>query len=47
MQRVAGRQLELRVDPDSWHYLEGTPANDEGTGLVFYLAAFLDASGSD
>ncbi len=43
MQKVAGRQLQLCVAADSWHFLEGSPANDEGTSLVFYLAAFLDA----
>ena len=42
MEKVAGRQIQLAVDPTSWHFLEGTPANDQATGLVFYLAAFLD-----
>ena len=44
MAKVAGRKIQLSVDPGSWHFLEGSPANDEGTGLVFYLAAFLDAA---
>ena len=43
MEKMTGRKLQLSVDPSSWQYLEGSPANDEGTGIVFYLAAFLDA----
>ena len=42
MQRFAGREIQLAVDSENWHFLEGSPSNDEGTGLVFYLAAFLD-----
>ena len=43
MEKVAGRQIQLSVDPDSCHFLEGSPHNDEATCLVFYFVAFLDA----
>jgi len=42
MEKFAGQQMQLSIDPNNWHFLEGSPQNDEGTGLVFYLAAFLD-----
>ena len=47
MEKVAGRQIQLSIDPDSWRWLEGNPNNDEATKLVFYLAAFLDAASKE
>ena len=41
-EKVAGREIKLTIDTEQWHYLEGAQANDEATGAVFYLAAFLD-----
>ena len=42
MKKFAGRQIERAIDLETWYFLEGSPANEEGTGVVFYLAAFLD-----
>ena len=41
-EKVAGREIKLTIDTEQWHYFEGSPENDEATGAVFYLAAFLD-----
>ena len=42
IEQIAGRKIELTVDTNQWYYLEGSEENDEATGAVFYLAAFLD-----
>jgi len=47
MKKVEGREMRLTVDPTSWEFLEGNPANDPATKLVFYLAAFLDAPSNE
>ena len=42
IEKMAGRKFTLAIDTTEWHYLEGSAHNDEATGTVFYLAAFLD-----
>ena len=34
--------MKLTIDTEQWHYLEGSQENDEATGCVFYIVAFLD-----
>ena len=42
IEKMAGREITLAVNTSQWYFLEGNPVNDEATGVVFYLAAFLD-----
>lgn len=40
---VAGmKPVTLSLDTNTWCWLEGKESNDQATGVVFYLAAYLD-----
>jgi len=42
MKTFHGREMQLSIDPANWQFLEGSPDNDDGVKLVFYLSASLD-----
>ena len=41
-ERMDGRLITMVIDASDWHYLEGSPSNDESTKVVFRMAAQLD-----
>ena len=41
---LAGRKATVQIDMNTIRYLQGRPDNDEATGMVFYVAADVDAA---
>ena len=42
MKAFEGRKITLSFDVSDWYWLEGSPANDDGTRVVFRLACNVD-----